>query len=64
MTTKATLHQIIEKLPGVASYGAAWEPRVFPGSATLQRGFWSRAGARRSQARLLAQDIRNEHLAA
>ncbi len=23
--------------------------RVFPGSATLQRGFWSRAGARRSQ---------------
>jgi hypothetical protein len=25
MTTKATLHQIIEELPGVASYGAAWE---------------------------------------
>src|SRR5437773_5407724 len=23
--------------------------RVVPGSATLQRGFWSRAGARRSQ---------------
>ena len=23
--------------------------RAFPGSVTLQRGFWSRAGARRSQ---------------
>src|SRR6266446_6173205 len=36
---------------------------VFPGSATLQRGFWSRAGARRSQGRTLAQDIRHGHLA-
>ncbi|HSX79825.1 MAG TPA: BT4734/BF3469 family protein [Candidatus Saccharimonadia bacterium] len=27
----------------------ASSPRVFPGSATLQRGFQSRAGARRSQ---------------
>src|SRR5712691_3339552 len=33
--------------------------RVFPGSATLQRGFWSRAGARRSQERALVQDLRN-----
>jgi hypothetical protein len=36
--------------------------RVFPGSATLQRGFWSRAGARRSQERALVQDLRNGHL--
>ena len=36
--------------------------RVFPGSATLQRGFWSRAGARRSQGRALVQDLRNGHL--
>ena len=36
--------------------------RVFPGSATLQRGFRSRAGARRSQG-ALAQDLRNGHLA-
>src|SRR5712691_6068013 len=36
--------------------------RVFPGSATLQRGFWSRAGARRSQERALVQDLRNVHL--
>src|SRR5712691_8476047 len=33
--------------------------RGFPGSATLQRGFWSRAGARRSQGRALVQDLRN-----
>src|SRR5882724_2819585 len=33
--------------------------RGFPGSATLQRGFWSRAGARRSQGRTLAKDLRN-----
>ena len=36
---------------------------AFPGSATLQRGFWSRAGARRSQGRTLVQDLRNGHLA-
>src|SRR5712691_6698178 len=35
---------------------------VFPGSATLQRGFWSRAGARRSQGKTLVQDLRNGHL--
>src|SRR5574341_73210 len=37
--------------------------RVFPGSATLQRGFWGRAGARRSQGRALVQDLRNRPLA-
>jgi hypothetical protein len=36
--------------------------RAFPGSATLQCGFWSRAGARRSQGRALVQDLRNGHL--
>jgi hypothetical protein len=36
--------------------------RAFPGSATLQRGFWSRAGARRSQGEALAKDLRNGHL--
>src|SRR5262245_48050732 len=38
-------------------------PRVFPGSTTLQRGSWSRAGARRSQGKALAKDLRNGHLA-
>src|SRR5205807_280845 len=28
----------------------------------LQRGFWGRAGARRSQGKALAQDLRNGHL--
>src|SRR6266446_9579912 len=36
--------------------------QAFPGSATLQRGFWSRAGARRSQEETLAKDLRNGHL--
>src|SRR5207247_9036019 len=38
--------------------------QAFPGSATLQRGFWSRAGARRSQEEALAKDLRNGHLEA
>jgi hypothetical protein len=35
---------------------------AFPGIAMLQRGFWSRAGARRSPGRTLVQDLRNGQL--